>query len=46
MANTKVEKIQGIRGSNAATAIPSRKLRKQGSRAGRKTAALRDQLGR
>lgn len=42
MTNTKVAQVQGLRRSNAARPIPSKKARKQGSRAGRKAAALKD----
>ncbi len=41
MTNTTVDKVQGLRRSNAATAIPSKKVRKQRTRGARKAAAIK-----
>lgn len=38
----RVERVQGLRRSNAATAIPSGKVRRQRTRAAAKRAAIRE----
>jgi hypothetical protein len=38
----RVQHVQGLRRSNAATAIPSRKVRRQGSRSAARRASIKE----
>lgn len=43
MVNQKVQQVQGIRRSNAADPIPSRKPERRGGRAGQRRSAIAEQ---
>ncbi len=42
MKTTRVQRVQGLRRSNAATPVPSRKVRKQATRSGARRAAIKE----